>query len=95
MQPDANEEDDELDFEYVSEGSESDANEGDDEIKPDANEGDDEIKFEPEATERFHGRTPWQNPPLVPQIPHGGNSLPFRIGFAGRGMNRGGRSPNV
>jgi len=35
----------------------------------------DEIDFE--ATEISYGQSPWQNPPLVPQIPHGRNSLLF------------------
>jgi len=35
----------------------------------------DEIDFE--ATEISYGQSPWQNPPLVPQIPHERNSLLF------------------
>ncbi|KAJ3569626.1 hypothetical protein NP233_g4934 [Leucocoprinus birnbaumii] len=64
-------------------------------LEPDKNEEDDRInlKFEaPHQNLRYGDPSPWQNPPLIPpfpQVPHRGAPFIHRIGFAGRGMNRG------
>ncbi|KAF5351928.1 hypothetical protein D9756_007455 [Leucocoprinus leucothites] len=63
-------------------------------LEPDAKEEDDKVHLKLEEQTRryrYEGESQWQNPPLVPHMPHRGAAYIHRIGFAGRGMNRGGR----